>query len=341
MKCPYCLSELNHYKVLNTQSNTQNFQCDECDNEISAIVLHDLKSNPCFTLGMVGFSNHGKTVYITSLFYMLKIFMNDELWPGLNMLALDQKSINMVSKRIDALLQGQLPDATPENFPEPCLIRFSNLPVAETVSTYIYDIGGEVYSDLDVIQEKAELIAKSDTLLFMISIKELERWQEDIYPILNTYIVYAGNKLGIGTHQLSRRQNLIVVFTKADEIIQDLPSDIKQSLLEGTYAKYKNIDYALLEKLRSNSKIIEDWLINKKAAGFVNLARSSFKSVHYTMVSSLGQKPQKDNRLAGSIQPTDPKNVLDPFVMALGNHVEFPGQPRKSFWKWVRNFLFE
>ncbi len=334
MKCPYCLSEFNYYKVLKTQLNTQNFKCDKCDNVISPIMLHELKSNPYFTLGMVGFSNHEETVYLTSLFYLLEeVCMYHNFWSGFTFLPLDRSSF-VVFKRVQALLKGQLPDATPEHFPKPYLIKFSNLPVAETVFTCIYDIGGEVYSDLDVIQEKAELIAKSDTLFFVISINDSEKWHDDIYSMLYRYIAYLRDKLG----SYPMHQNLIFVFTKPDEIFERLPQDIQQSLMEGSYLKYKHLDYSLLEKLQRESEAIENWLMSENAAEFVSLAKASFNIVHFTMVSPFSLTSNQ-NRLANLIQPDDPKNILDPFLIALGNYIQFPGTPQKSVWKRIFDFV--
>ena len=334
MKCPYCMTE---FDISARNGSTEPHKCEECGKEISGLFIGNvMNKTPWFTMGMVGYSNHGKTVYVTSLFYLLRdVFMNGSHWPRFNLFALDNGTINMVFNRIDQLTHGQLPAASVVNFTEPCLIQFNHLPFREILFTSVYDIGGEVYEKAESITSRARLIAQADTLLFMISIKEEERWQGKIHELLNKYI------LGLHDHlQLTPReyQHLVVVFTKTDELVPMLPEELQNSLIDGDYKKYLSVDHSTLEQIRAQSGVIEQWLRDQHAAGFLNLARDSFKSVHFSMVSAIGQKPDGD-RLHGTIQPEDPKNMLDPFLLAMGNHLSFPGEPsRKKGGLWRRMF---
>ncbi len=306
------------------QDNDNGFsQCDECGREISGIFIKAMKrSVPWFTMGMVGFSNHGKTVYITSLFYLLcEVMMNRSLWRDFTVLNMDKDTMKFVMEGVDLLKRGQLPDATASAFPQPSLVQFSNLPVRDEVFVSLYDIGGEVYQDKDTIKERASLIARAHTLLFMISIEEdIENWKDDIYSLLNNYILGVHDHLNLLP---SEYQHLVVVFTKADEVVNSLPDELKTSVTEGSCQKYRTVTQVTLDRLRADSLLIQQWLRDNGAAGFLNLTHKEFKSVHYCLVSALGQKPF-GNRLPAPISPEDPKNVLAPFLLALGNHVPFP-----------------
>ncbi len=71
-----------------------------------------------------------------------------------------------------------------------------------------------------------------------------------------------------------------------------------------------------LHDIIHRSKMIEDWLRGEGGNMFVNLLRRSFYKVHYTMISSLGAQPS-GGRLRAQLNESDPKLVLDPFLLAL------------------------
>jgi len=352
MQCPYCLEDF----VLEKIQKEATCLNENCQRELSRLFLNGIsRRNPYFSCGMVGFSNHGKTVYITTLFYMLKDIITNT-WPGFTMMALDQESIRMVFERIDQLKKGLLPEATRVNFTDPCLVTKTNIAQHDTIFVAYHDIGGEVYEEMKDVEKTGKPIAKSHTLMFMISISEsqyqqqyysennrhqgdnsgklqIKSWQDDITRLINTYFLAAHDRLGLNPREY---QNLIVVFTKADEFFDQLPPELQSYLLDGDINKYKSLNKSLLDRIRNESKMIEQWLCNQQATGFVNLCRRNFKSVNFCMVSALGQSPD-GNRLQGNLRPEDPKNVLDPFILALGNHIDF--REKKNFWSWIRRIV--
>ncbi len=346
MECPYCMTPF----TPDEDNGNGVPQCGECGREISGIFIKAMKrSVPWFTMGMVGFSNHGKTVYITSLFYLLcEVMMNRSFWSNFTVLNMDKETMKFVMEGVELLKKGQLPDATAAAFPQPSLVQLSNLPVSDEVYVSMYDIGGEVYQDMDTITERASLIARSHTLLFMISIDEdVQNWKDKIYGLLTNYIVGVADHLHLKPVEY---QHLVVVFTKADEVVHTLPPALQTSVIEGGCQAYRAVNRVTLDRVRADSLLIQQWLRDNGAGGFLNLGQQRFKSVHYCMVSSLGQKPF-GNRLPAPITPEDPKNVLAPFLLALGNHIEFPqvavvpgqevkGEDKsKSLWERVRNLF--
>ena len=127
----------------------------------------------------------------------------------------------------------------------------------------------------------------------------------------------AVNNLNIGVKE---RQHLIVIFTKADLLMGmegiKLSDSLKEYLLNGDCNVYRQIDAHLLSKIENKSREIRDWLMVKQALGFITEAEDNFKSVEYTIVSSIGANPERD-RLGFELTPEEPKRVLDPFLLAL------------------------
>ncbi len=318
MLCPYCLEDC----IPTIKGNE--YQCPKCKERLEREYV-EKRHIPRTTIGLIGFSGHGKTAYITSLFYVLKdILMQKSFWRDFTLVALDKNTMAGVYDRVQFLKDGELPPPTPLNFPRPCIVKFSGLPFEDnTYREYFvtfYDIGGEVYGDEEHITDKAKIIAKSINVLFLISISDRKgNWQDRIYRLLNTYILGVRNKLKLDP---KKYQNLIVVFTKADEILDKLSGELSNYLITGTYTCYPRLD-GTLEEIDKKSRMIEQWLREQDAGGFVNLARQQFKSVHYTVASALGARPD-GQRLHAEIQPDDPKRVLDPFILALNNHYPLP-----------------
>lgn len=69
MKCPYCFSEFKNKKRV--KGTRQVYYCNLCESEIHRAYV-EFPKIPITRIGLVGYTGHGKTVYITSLFYMLQ-----------------------------------------------------------------------------------------------------------------------------------------------------------------------------------------------------------------------------------------------------------------------------
>ena len=308
--CPYCLNRVN------PKRERDGFYCPVCSTRIfSDFVLQPL---PKHYIGMVGFSGHGKTTYITSLLFLLKdVFMGKGLWKGFSFLALDMETLNLIYNRVKALTkEARLPEATPVNFPTPFVIKFFNLPLLADRFITFYDVGGEVFEHPDRISRQGVLVAKAEKVIFIISLKDCgEDWEERsdrATNLLNTFIlgrdqVFPGGK---------EYQDLVVTFTKADLLVKDMPKTLVDSLLSGTYDRYVNITRNFPWELAKLSQDIEEWLATLPGmSGFIALAKRNFRDVKFSLISAIGSAPIGD-RLAASLRPEDPKRVLDPFFLS-------------------------
>lgn len=322
IRCPYCLELVQPRRGKIKNRNVYTCPNKECKEEIHRDYVE--KGNiPKMTMGLVGFTGHGKTCYLTSLFYLFKYLRSEKgmfLWD-----ALDGNTEDIMFKHVEKFVKdSQLPKSTPENFPKPALICISDIPFFGDYFSRFYDTAGRVYEEAEKITDMGRFVAYCEIVFFVISIKDCGKdWKEianKMERLLDIYWRGVYDKLHI---DLKDNQHLIVVLTKADEV-REIPDELKKFLEEGSYDWYlpknpqseKGFVRYKLRLLQEKSMIIKKWLEEKKCKGFTNLAQKRFKSVEYTIVSSLGASPV-GGMLAKRLEPEDPKRVLDPFLLAL------------------------
>jgi len=314
-RCPYCLNEIN--EVLQGRGAASVYLCKskECGVEIHRDFV-EAKNLPRISVGMVGFSGHGKTVFITSLFYLLKHMCG--IWDNYYYLTMDDYTLKVISTHVPMFEEdSKLPDSTPENFPSPALIRFHKVPGFGDSFLSIYDTAGEVFESPEKISDHGRFVAYSEFVLFNISIDDCGRnWPDRLHKLLDTYVQAVYGRLRV---ELKKKQHLIVVLTKADALLQtDKAKMFSETLCHyinnGSFKSYTTLERDLnLRRLRRTSMAVREWLKEKKCGGFIAAAQDNFKSVEYTVVSSTGAAPI-GNMLATKLNPEDPKRVLDPFL---------------------------
>lgn len=319
IRCPYCLKKVKPRKRIVEFTSALTYTCG--NNECAAQLPRDFVENkqaPKTNVGLVGFTGHGKTVYLTSLFYLLKFLPN--VWEGFTWRCLDEQTLSTIYEHVSSFEEtSQLPPGTSENFPKPSLIQFTNISSFKNYFISFYDTAGAVYEDVERITDKGRFVAFSEVVLFIISMINCNQEGElpnKMAELLNIYIRAVYDSLGVN---LKKNQHLIVVLTKGDEIIESLPNDLKNFLLGGTYEWYgnNNLNTKVLKELKEKSNAIRLWLNREKqCSNFTNLAQENFKTVEYTLISSLGAAPV-GNQLAAQLNPVDPKRVLDPFLWVL------------------------
>lgn len=312
IRCPYCFEKMEPEKAI--EGINVNYKCSK-NNETIPREFIEKGNIPKTSIGLVGYTGHGKTVYITSLFFLLKELQNK--WGDDYYLScLDDNTSDVMYVRIPKFKKGELPDSTPINFSSPALIFFRNIPYIGDYFVSIYDIGGGVFERSRGITEQGRFIAYCDTVLFIMSIYDSgENWIDRIHQLLNNYHRSAYGDLGI---KLSKKQNLIVVLTKADLLIENnvqLTPELSD-YLNNTEHNPENI----IKNRTEISNRIRKWLISMGCRGFVNMAKDNFKSVEYTIVSATGAAPVGRN-LAHNIDQNTPKRVLEPFIYALDKNL--------------------
>jgi hypothetical protein len=317
MKCPYCL--LNTHPIV--RNNVYVCSNPNCNNVLHRDYVED-DDKPKTAVGLVGFSGHGKTVFIHSLFYLLKHLENE--WKEYIFNTLDKNTHAIFFNLVNSLEKSILPQSTPENFPLPALIYFKNMPVFDDWFFSFYDTAGTVFEDPDAIVSKGNYVSNSDVVLFIISIVEKENdenWQDSMRSLLEIYHQAAYNSLKVN---IKKNQDLIVVLTKADQLLKrnddrNVSDKLKDYIIKGDYSWYSQYTdkSKTISALKGLSNEIRNWLSQRGCKGFIKFAETSFKSVEYTMISSTGSEPIDGGQLASHLKISDPKRVLDPFFWAM------------------------
>ena len=321
MNCPYCLVPFKPKEEKKGNSTLYICSNPNCKREVPTVYVRKGWGVKSVSVGLVGFPGHGKTVYLTSLFYLLKFLK--QKWEKYYFLSLDDNTHKIMHIHVLLFEDSQLPGRTQANFPEPSLIHFQKIPNFGDLFLSAYDTGGDVFYDTLKIAEQGRFVAHSDIVFFNISITECSengrKWQDSMESLLDTY-VRAVNRMNV---KLLKKQHLVVVLTKGDSLIETsenrrLSPDLADYLTNGSYEEYvgfKN-ERTLRNSLKESSKLVRGWLINRECRGFIKAAEDNFRSVKYTLVSSTGAAPE-GMRLKTKLTPQDPKRVLDPFLWTL------------------------
>lgn len=306
MRCPYCLDATGQF-IRDARTNLHH--CQVCRSSIPKAYL-EADATAHITTGVVGFSGHGKTVYLTSLFSVLK--HSSKYWGGYYYRSLDDYTHRIIYEQVPRFEQGELPDSTPVNFPNPALVQYHELPVFGDAFVAYYDTAGEVFMQVEQIARAGYFVAHSDVVLFIISIPDCDssRLDDQMSQLLDTYLRAAEDRLNA---QPKQTQRIVVIFTKADLLLPILNENLAEWLREGVASWYgMNLLTRVLE-INEASLWIEDWLRNDmQCSRFVNMARAHFKEVRFTLVSSLGL----DDARIDADEPK-PLRVLDPFIWLL------------------------
>lgn len=319
--CPYCLNEVRPKIKRGVGYCCSVKDCGECLPK-DYIDPANLK----LRIGLIGFTGHGKTVYLTSLFYTLRVLSRRNIWRDFSWRTCDDYTHKIKYSDVRKFERSELPESTPENFPRPALLHLQNVPSIGDVFLSLYDTAGRVYESTDKITDMGRSVAHADNVFFIMSLIESGFDKDngsdaglEMERLLDTYIRGVYEKLGA---DLSK-QDMVVLLTKADEI-SSLPEDLKLFLNGGSCRWWVNDGESDLrrrfEELDSYSERIRKWLRSEDCGGFVNLAENNFKSVSYTLVSSTGAKPVGD-ALITHLEYDHPKRVIDPLVFAMRNGV--------------------
>ena len=339
MICPYCVEDIPPH-------STKHEACTKLkDREFPPFYL-DFHAEECardpIVLSVVGFSGHGKTVFLCALFDYLDHYLI-RVWPNFYNQRLDQESLTTVDTNLALLTKGKLPPRTVKNFPRPGIFRPTYLPQTNGASKMpplvdttflIYDPPGEAFLTETELVEFASFVKRSDCVLFLVDLLALkDSVPREMAKLLDTYLL-GMRRLGIQ----KRSQHMIVVYTKSDDLKVSVPefrgfleehADLNNYLNERLPPSLANPDEHL-ERLEEISKLLEEFTRTDLNAGrFIHEANDWFASVSYTVVSSLGAAPEKflnedgvpDEKLTVTMSP---RGVADPLLYVLAKSIRQP-----------------
>lgn len=305
MICPYCLSDI----------DSSSEKCSHCGKEIPPL-YREYYPRGTFTkkqpivMSAVGFSAHGKTIYFAALLHVMHSELT-KVWKKFYRQGIDREAVQTVRHNVQLLEDGQLPDSTPKNFPQPNVHRLANIPGKGDKLLAIYDSSGESFNEDLQMERFASYLKRAKAVMFLISLNDLEEPLDgDIHRLLDIYVQ------GMARLQAKTKdQHLIVVYTKADtlhERFRDYP-EIVNHLSNPTYTELGDLN-RYSRKLQTISNLLLDYTNNGLGArSFINMAHDSFKSMAFCAVSSLGSAPEA-GRLKDKMTPI---RVVDPLIWML------------------------
>lgn len=303
--CPFCLRNV----------PARSLKCSNigCERDLPRLYTDDFQQIPLSIVSAVGFSSHGKTVYLATLLHVL-----DELsqyWRGYYRQALNESSIEFIEANRKLLLKdGKLPNSTPTNFRETSIWRLANVPNLGDRRLLIYDTAGENFQKVYSLKENAGYISRSPVVLFFVSVPFIVQDESDpaseIDKLLQTYI--------LGMRELSsntKNQHLVIVYTWGDMMedkLTEYPAVVNYLNKSELAPGWDMPSY--LREMASISSLLKQFTYRTlKAGSFHNMAHGNFASVECCMVSSLGRPPAK-GRLTMELSP---RRVIDPLLWVI------------------------
>ncbi|MCL4487058.1 MAG: hypothetical protein M1570_02870 [Chloroflexi bacterium] len=265
--------------------------------------VRDYSAFPPVVLSAIGFRAHGKTVYFATLFKAMAGLA--ELWPGFATQPLNEETLQTVYGNVEMLAEGNLPDATPKNFPRPALLRLRSVPMQPDCTLLCYDTGGECFERPTQLVQYGGFVRRARSAVFLVSLPVMADAPKQMHRLLNVYAIGMG-ELGANT----KDQHLIVVYSRADELASRLEAwpDLWSYLAKGGSDGLMN-PAGYIGKLCTVSDRLRQFTEEEvRAHEFLNAASEEFRSVSFCIVSSLGAKPV-GRRLLTQIAP---RRVLDP-----------------------------
>ena len=300
MPCPYCLE------------NAFAANCSNCEKDLPPLYLkrHGGPSGNPAILSAVGFSGHGKTVYLAALLHTMGRHLTS-VWPRFYRQALDMDSVRTVQANLAMLQRGELPPSTRRNFPLPSLHLLAEIPQYNSRHLIIYDPPGEAFNSDEGIETYAHFVQRARVVLFLVSLVDLDEPKaSDLHRLLEIYV------LGMAKMKAqTRNQHLIVAYTKADRL-QEAFARHPSVLAHLSHANHPLL--ATPKRYLGALRTVSDELASYTerdlgATDFIRLARREFKSVVFCALSALGSAPE-DGRLATAIEP---RGVSDPLIWLL------------------------
>ncbi len=313
MICPFCMNEHNQTE-------------EECPEKGLRIPKSYLTSNnPVNFVFTIGYSGHGKTCYLSSLFHTFYHGSYSQKWPGFSFLGLTQDTLNKIhNEYVHPLSQGNLPPKTPIMFPTPLILKLQNAPLKKgplslrvkqkEIIIIFYDIGGGTFEVAEKIEENLPLLSKIRTLVFLIDLPGLIEDETEGKPDVVKRLHNLMNTIYLALENINQKnkKDLIICFSKAD--IMWKRKDLYGALAmkrKNSLPSIREIPKYMIE-MKNFSENIHRY-ISERYNPFYAVLKNNFRKIYFTTFSALGKAPTDDNQ----IKALTPRNVLDPIFWTM------------------------
>lgn len=312
--CPYC----GHKQTFVGKQDT----CQQCHEEVPSQYLKNARQRDPVWMVTIGYSQHGKTTYLDGLALTLENIAKMSM--GTFSTTLDSHTFERLREIRREAQEGLLSDATQEtgNRPRPLLLSVPNFLGHAYNTLVINDLPGEIFDKPEIAQNYAEPIQQARTIWFIISLADIfdDRQGRAIPDLLKSYID-SMERLG----SQARDRHVLVVYTKADRLLNKLPEDIKNYLADDPYMAIQQMTmadthanqldaFAYLDQMARVSQALKEFTFNTvpQGATFVAMADHYGMKLSFSVVASV---PGADKRTTGVDTPRH--RMIDPLLWSL------------------------
>lgn len=305
--CPFCM-EFHDYKIT---------VCPKKNNEVPPSYITDVRRRvPVVFLYTIGYSGHGKTCYLSSLFWTLRHGAINKKWPGFSIIGLNQNTLNDFNdKYVKPLVQSKVPPKTAVAFPTPLILKFQQIPMTgfwgrprsgEMIFVF-YDIGGETFQVDKIIKENLPILKRTKTLVFLVNLPKLVENDESITDTLQDLT----NTIYLSVEGQTKQKNTLICFTRADCMWgkEDIYGPLSEKLNHSIPSIEEIPEH--FDRMRKFSNSICRHVADNYG-NFYNMLNNNFNLIRMTSLSSLGCEPKN-----GEIPKLAPSHIFDPILWTL------------------------
>lgn len=328
--CPYCLARIYFKDGDRLDRCPTGVGKNGCGSELPPRYVHKYNQLPPFFMQLIGWSQVGKTVYLQVLTALL--MRMDTIWKGeFTASAQTEATLRFCRNVRSYISSGEMPPATQLQLQEAYIMQLEKMPRWGSRTLVSRDIAGEHFNELRFPIEQAPNLIHLPTTFMMISIADLRKSNFSMDQLMSSLI-----------HTLMKydplygktKRNVVIVLTKADLLVNNLPAKLQNYLITDPYTKalvnesstteINNKDMAIyMNNLHVVSDEIQEWVRNQDGGRtLIQLAKNEDIGLKFSIISSTGGAVE-NGKLNTFIAPM---RVLDPLFWALEYQSENPNQ---------------
>jgi hypothetical protein len=345
--CPFCLERIPGQKTLKACPH------EKCGKELPVLYMQPVKTLSPFPVQVFGWSQHGKSAYLTALTMML-MKMN-RIWRSFTWEAVTELSLNKVCEVNVHERTGKMPHPTLIGADDCYVMLLRKMEPWRNRALLVRDCPGEAFSGIKVPLEEAPFLHRARTIFMFASLPDLldpeaenRSFEGRTMDMLMTSFFNTLKSNGI---RLKGRR-VVMVLTKGDRIT-DLTPGLRNYLVGDTLWEASNspepervlrsflknpAEFSVAEFMerylagmeRADAEIRRWLALDHHAQNFIGLAQDYGVDLRLCLTSATGSPVSPGNGLA---QRWEPRRVLDPFFWAL--ELERRGMPwarLAAFW---------
>jgi hypothetical protein len=297
-------------------------ECPNCKNNLPIeYVRRSGQITPCF-VQMIGWSSHGKSVYLqtlTSIIMRLSVFWRDKYIYS----AQTNQTLAYTRQVKEYLRTGVMPEATHLDIQEAYIMQLLGMERWGNRILVVRDVAGESFNNFKYSVKYTPYLIHVPTVIMFFSPFDLKESNFTVDELMNGYIqTFFADE----TSNQKKKRSAIVTISKADLILNELPSSIRNYLISDPFSNGiqptdpnenpERVDiYQYVQKMYQISEEIKYW-VDETAYGhnLIKLACENNIQLKFSIVSSTGSLVPEDNRLKIGIRPL---RVLDPLFWTL------------------------